>query len=78
MSTHQTESIGSVVIGFVLAVTNHFFGWLNHVFLDFHVQAWGESIQAIVTGILGATGAYFTTKFWKAVEKKIKKIFTKE
>jgi hypothetical protein len=74
MSTHNSETLGSIVIGFFLAVGNHIFGWLNHFFIFLSAGGiLGDSIQAIITGMLGATAAYFTNKFWKFLEKRYKK-----
>jgi len=69
--SNNMDSVGSVVVGFVMAVGNHTFGWFNHI-LQVNgglVNDWG---QAFITGSIGAIGAFLTNRFIKYVEKKIK------
>jgi hypothetical protein len=70
MENHHTNDggIGSILIGFVLAIGNQVFGWMNTI-LEIHTIHW--TIQAVVVGILGSTASYFTNKIWKWAEKKI-------
>lgn len=67
-------SFTSMLIGFVAALSNHFFGWFNTVFLkisiDININEW---FQALMTGMIGATGAYFANRFWKLLDRKKKK-----
>ena len=69
----NNESVGSVVIGFVLAVGNHTFGWFGTLLQVEHHQL-NEFAQAIITGSLGAFGAFVTTRSLKYIEKKIKNL----
>ena len=65
MSDHHSYSVdasNSVLLGFILSVGNHLFGWMNKISLT---EGLNEIIQAIITGFIGATVAYFTTKFWR-------------
>ena len=72
MSGQQHESIASVTIGFILAVANHIFGWFNDVFILVSDGLLSQGLQAIFTGFIGATTAFFANKFWKYIDKKIK------
>jgi ABC-type multidrug transport system permease subunit len=64
------DSIGSVFFGFIFAVTNHLFGFMNNINITAHWDAW---FQAIVTGGLGAFAAFFVNKGLKKLEKRFKK-----
>ena len=70
---HQHQGDGgfmNIAIGFILAVGNNLFGWLNNI----HFTAdWNAYLQAAVTGFVGATFAFFANKFWKVIERKLKK-----
>jgi hypothetical protein len=72
MNTNNHDSIASIFLGFILAVGNSIFGWFSHYFCLIQNSFLNTSAQAIVTGIIGATTAYFTNKFWKYIEKKYK------
>ena len=72
MSQYQDNSgCGSMVIGFILAIGNHTFGWFNSLLqVDGHIfSGWA---QALITGSIGACGAFITNKLLKLIEKKIK------
>jgi hypothetical protein len=69
----SNESTGSAVIGFVLAVSNHTFGWFNTMLQVQHSQI-SEFTQAIITGSLGALGAFVTSRILRYAEKKIKQL----
>lgn len=74
MSNHQdASSFGSVVIGFFLAIMNHTFGWFNMILSSTIVSEW---LQALITGSIGAIGAFLMTKLLKFFEKKIKTKWT--
>lgn len=67
MSEHHNtnhDAGNSIVLGFILSVGNHFFGWLNKITIT---EGLNEIIQAVITGFIGATVAYFTTKFWRKI-----------
>jgi uncharacterized membrane protein YeaQ/YmgE (transglycosylase-associated protein family) len=68
---HHNDGTGgiSMLIGFVLAFTNHIFGWLGNIQVTANWEGW---FQAIMMGIIGSTVTFFTTKFWKYIEKKYK------
>lgn len=73
MSQHGvSDSIPSVITGFVLAVGNHTFGWF-HTILQVDGNSLNEYVQAFITGGFGAIGAYCVGKGIKYVEKKFKK-----
>ena len=67
----SSGSITTMLIGFVTALSNHFFGWFNASFLkinaSFNIDKWFE---ALLTGMIGATGAYLANRFWKFLEKR--------
>lgn len=67
---HGATNGFNVVLGFILAVSNHIFGWMNNIQITAHWDSW---FQAAVTGFLGATFAFFANKFWKFVENKLKR-----
>jgi ribose/xylose/arabinose/galactoside ABC-type transport system permease subunit len=71
MEHHNSTGGVSLLLGFVLAMFNHIFGWINSI-----APASGQMnpfVQALVMGFVGATISFFTTKFWKLIEKKFKK-----
>jgi hypothetical protein len=70
-NTHHDDAGGgvSMLVGFVLAFTNHIFGWLGSIQFTAKWDVW---LQAIVLGIIGSTVTFFTNKFWKFLEKKWK------
>ena len=68
MSQHTTESAGSMAIGFILAIGNHVFGWFNAV-LAINLN---DTIQALITGFVGALGAFLGNRLFKYIEKKVK------
>lgn len=68
MSQHTSESAGSMVIGFILAIGNHIFGWFNAV-LAINLN---DTIQALITGFVGALGAFLGNRLFKYIEKRIK------
>jgi ribose/xylose/arabinose/galactoside ABC-type transport system permease subunit len=71
MEHHNSTGGVSLLLGFVLAMFNHIFGWINSI-----VPTSGQMnpfVQALVMGFVGATISFFTTKFWKSIEKKFKK-----
>ena len=68
MSQHTAESAGSMVIGFILAIGNHVFGWFN-TFLTINLN---NTVQALITGFVGALGAFLGNRLLKYIEKKIK------
>lgn len=72
MEHHQNSTGGvSLLTGFVLAMFNHIFGWLNAITTTGQMNPF---VQALVMGFIGATVSYFTNKFWKfIIEKKTKK-----
>ena len=62
----------SILVGFIMAIGNHIFGWLNQV----HVTAqWGNVLQTIFISMVGATIGFFTNRFWHYImdRKKSKK-----
>jgi len=68
---NQTGGV-SLMLGFVLAMFNHVFGWLNAI-----TTTSGQInpfVQAVLVGFIGATVSFFTNKFWKNItDKKSKK-----
>jgi uncharacterized membrane protein YeaQ/YmgE (transglycosylase-associated protein family) len=69
-NTHQDGTGGiSMLVGFVLAFTNHIFGWLGNIHFTANWDGW---FQAIVLGMIGSTVTFFTNRFWKFLEKKYK------
>ena len=73
MSQHTSDSVPSIVAGFVLAVGNHTFGWF-HSILEINGTALNDYLQAFITGGFGAIGAYCVGKGIKYVERKIKNL----
>jgi divalent metal cation (Fe/Co/Zn/Cd) transporter len=71
MSQHNVESVGSVVTGFCLAVGNHTFGWFKTI-LQIDGSQLNDYLQALITGGIGALGAFAVNRGLKYVEKKIK------
>lgn len=68
---NSTGGLG-LLLGFILAMFNHIFGWLNQITpTPDHMNPF---LQAALMGALGATISYFTNKFWKMIEKKYKKL----
>jgi hypothetical protein len=67
---NQTGGI-SLMLGFVLAMFNHIFGWLNAI--SSSTGQLNPFLQAVLVGFLGATVSFFTNKFWKSTDKKFKK-----
>ena len=70
MENHNQGGV-SLMLGFVLAMFNHIFGWLNAI-----ASTSGQLnpfVQAFLVGFIGATVSFFTNKFWKVIEKKFKK-----
>jgi hypothetical protein len=70
--TPNSTSGVSLLVGFILAMFNHLFGWLNNI-TPVSADHMNPFLQATIMGALGATISYFTTKFWKNIEKKFKK-----
>jgi hypothetical protein len=70
---HQNQTGGvSLMLGFVLAMFNHIFGWLNAITTT--SGQLNPFLQAVLVGFLGATVSFFTNKFWKSItDKKSKK-----
>jgi len=71
MEQHHSNGGFSLMLGFILAMFNHVFGWINSI-----APVSGQMnpfVQALVMGFIGATISFFTTKFWKYIEKKYKK-----
>jgi uncharacterized membrane protein YeaQ/YmgE (transglycosylase-associated protein family) len=70
-NTHHNDASGgvSMLVGFVLAFTNHIFGWFASIQFTANWNGW---FQAIVLGIIGSTVTFFTNRFWKYIEKKWK------
>jgi uncharacterized membrane protein YeaQ/YmgE (transglycosylase-associated protein family) len=66
---NQDGSVVSLAIGFILAFTNHLFGWLGNIQITAHWDGW---FQAVILGIIGSTVTFFTNRFWKYMEKKYK------
>jgi|TARA_R110000868_G_scaffold383654_3_gene650923 uncharacterized membrane protein len=70
MEQHHNSSGISLMMGFILATFNHIFGWINSITpASEHMNPFA---QALIMGFLGATVSFFTTKFWKYIEKKLK------
>ena len=70
MENHNQGGV-SLMLGFVLAMFNHIFGWLNAI-----TTTSGQInpfVQSFLVGFIGATVSFFTNKFWKVIEKKFKK-----
>lgn len=72
MENHSGSSIGSIVMGFILAIGNHVFGWLNQIQATSH---WDTYSQAFITGALGAAAAFMTTRILRWADGLIKKRF---
>lgn len=70
MEQNSTGGV-SLFLGFVLAMFNHIFGWINSIAST--SGRMNPFVQALVMGFIGATISFFTTKFWKSIEKKFKK-----
>jgi hypothetical protein len=66
---NNNESLGSVALGFVLAVGNNAYGWFNTILQPHFLDSWS---QALITGSIGSIGAFLTTRGLKYIEKKIK------
>lgn len=60
----------SILFGFTLSVGNHLFGWLNNINGINHLN---DFLQAVFTGFVGATVAFFTNMLWKKVTAKKRK-----
>ncbi len=72
MEHHNQTGGVSLMLGFVLAMFNHIFGWLNAITTP--SGQLNPFVQAILVGFIGATVSFFTNKFWKIIEKKFKKV----
>ena len=76
MSHHQENgSIGSMLIGFVFAISNHMFGWFNS-FLQVEGTHLNDWLQAFITGSIGAIGAFFMNKLLKTIDTRMISYFT--
>jgi hypothetical protein len=71
MSQHTSENLSSMVFGFILAVGNHIYGWFGTI-LEVNGTQLNDYTQALITGGIGAVGAFFTNRLLKFIEKKIK------
>ena len=66
---HDSSSAISVMIGFITALGNHMFGWLNKI----HFTAdWNAYLQAAIISFVGATIGFFTQLIWKKLTGKKK------
>ena len=65
------ENLFNVAVGFCMATTNHAYGWFNNILQVNGIQS-NEWLSALLTGSIGAMGAYVTNKGIKYIEKKIK------
>ena len=72
MEQHHSNGGVSLILGFILAMFNHVFGWINSISPTSSGQM-NPFVQALIMGFIGATISFFTTKFWKSIEKKFKK-----
>jgi len=66
---NQDGNVVSLAFGFILAFTNHLFGWLGNIKITAHWDGW---FQAVILGIIGSTVTFFTNRFWKYLEKNYK------
>ena len=64
------SSLASIAIGFIMAMANHAFGWLNNIELTSH---WTNYFQALLMGAFGALGTFFVNETIKFFKRKIKK-----
>ena len=72
MDNHQHDASNgvSLVLGFILAFTNHLTGFLNNIQITANWDGW---FQALILGIVGSGGSYLGNKLWKYIDKKFKK-----
>jgi len=74
MEHHNSTGGVGLLLGFVLAMFNHIFGWMNSITATSGATShMNPFVQALIMGFIGATVSYFTNKFWKFIEKKYKK-----
>ena len=61
MEQHHGSGTGiSVLVGFIMAIGNHLFGWLNQI----HITAqWGNIFQTIFISMVGATVGFLQIDF---------------
>jgi len=68
----QNQQSGfSLFVGFIMAIFNHVFGWLNNIEPTNHLPS---MFQALLMGIFGAFGTYIGNQ----LIKNLKKRFTKD
>lgn len=70
---NSTTTLG-LLLGFISAIGNFFFGWLNDITFIEHLD---EYVQAVITGSLGAVSGFMVLRTVKLVEKYIKKKLNK-
>lgn len=67
-NSHQSGF--SLLIGFIMAIFNHLFGWLNTIEPTNHLPS---MFQALLMGIFGAFGTYVGNQLIKFIKNKLKK-----
>ena len=67
---HDGNSSMSFLVGFIMALGNHLFGWMNQIQPTSHIPSY---VQALLMGIFGAIGTYFGNQIIKFFKKVLKK-----
>jgi uncharacterized membrane protein YfcA len=70
MHNHQSGSTISILIGSIMAIFNHLFGWMNQIQPTSHIPS---LLQALLMGIVGALGTFIGNECIKFVRKLFKK-----
>lgn len=64
----------SLFIGFIMAVGNHLFGWMNQITTTTHIPM---LLQALLMGFFGAIGTFLGNRLIKFIKKILNKDGTK-
>jgi flagellar biosynthesis protein FliQ len=70
MQNPQNGSTISILIGSIMAIFNHLFGWMNQIQPTSHIPS---LVQALLMGIVGALGTFIGNEAIKFVKKIVKK-----
>ena len=70
MHNHQNGSSVSILIGSIMAIFNHLFGWMNQIQPTSHIPS---LLQALLMGMVGALGTFIGNEGIKFFRKLFKK-----
>lgn len=70
MHNQHNGSSFSFLVGFIMAIGNHLFGWMNQIQPVAHMNTY---LQALLVGIVGAIGTFIGNEGLKFIKKQFKK-----